>query len=116
MLHLFGGQYYISRLVHIQHKVLRKLSILDGMPIHKFCHDYTAPSLKYKLPSINSLFDSHEGLLIYKIMSNNITSQYLKFLILLNIKTYTTRYWVPLKTPTPKSRFLLETLFIDFVP
>ena len=38
-------------------------------------------------------------------MSNNVICQPLKGLIPLNNKSYNTRFWVPLNTPNPKSRF-----------
>ena len=48
---------HMKRLEHIQHKVLRRLSILYGSPMHRFNHDYTQSSLTYSMLSIKSLFD-----------------------------------------------------------
>ena len=93
------------RLERVQHKALRKISFFDAEPISRFSNDYSRVSLKHKIPSLSSLFDSIDSIYVYKIMSNNSTDCPLRKSLPLNTLFYPTRYFQPLYPPVPKNVF-----------
>ena len=95
----------LSRLERIQHKALRKISFLDGVPIHRFCHDYSKVSSKFSIPSVTSLYDSIDSIYLYKIMYNSQSNNPIKDLLPLNSAPYPTRHYLPFYTPLLKNNF-----------
>ena len=66
-----------NRLESIQRKFLRSLAFKSGSPMSFFDHNYTSISERFHIPTINSLFDSTDTLLTFKIRNARISCRQL---------------------------------------
>ena len=96
------------RLERVQHKALRKIAFIDGTPMSRFSHDYSNVATKFNIPSLSSFYEGFDSVFVYKIMSNNLSNNFLKSLLPLNVATYPTRFFHPFYPPLIKNVFSMK--------